>query len=153
MFGTPSHSSELRPRFRSFKYSISRKTSHKKQELFSASKARQRESIINPGKLDLIFKQNNTITQSQTLNMSIQNEDNLYVKTFTTFFSREYPKDIALQDKENMRFKVLIPEYDYSFDEEKESDFTFFDTMTKPVNFIEVIDFLFRGNSQQLKKN
>lgn len=85
--------------------------------------------------------------------MSIQNEDNLYVKTFTTFFSREYPKDIALQDKENVRFKVLIPEYDYSFDEEKESDFTFFDTMTKPVKFIEVIVFLFRGNSQQLKKN
>ena len=48
---------------------------------------------------------------------------------------------------------MLIPEYDHSFDEEKESDFTFFDTMTKPLKFIEVIAFLLRGNSQQPKKS
>ena len=61
-----------------------------------------------------------------------------------------------------MRFKALIPEYDYSFDEEKESDFTdeekesdftFLDTMTKPVKFIDVILISLRESSPSLKRN
>lgn len=135
MEGSPSQSAELRPRFRSFKYSISRKTSEKKPDYQSLTKnGERRDSIINIGKLDSVLKVKNGIsTQNQTISLSAKKEDNIYVRTFTTFFSKNY----ANEDKENVKFRVLIPEYDHEFDQQM-SDFTFLDTMVKPVKFIEV---------------
>jgi hypothetical protein len=73
--------------------------------------------------------------QSKTINLD--DKKDIYVRTFTTFFSRNYPMEGSNDEKENLKFKILIPEYDHSFDG-RDSDFTFLDTMVKPVKYIDV---------------
>lgn len=152
MEGCPSQASEVRPRFRSFKYNINYKSMDKKQEWQSQSKPR--ESIINISKLGSALKNKPTPnTQNQTISLSHKQDDNIYVRTFTTFFSRDNIKDCTGEDKENIKFKVLIPEYDHNFDDVSTSDFTFLDTMLKPVKFIDVLSLTRRISSFWLRNS
>lgn len=82
--------------------------------------------------------------------ISLHEKEDIYVRTYTTFFSKDYLKDT--EDKENQKFKVLIPEYDPAFDETA-SDFTFLDTMAKPVKYIEVPRRLFRTTCTPLRRS
>lgn len=82
--------------------------------------------------------------------ISLHDKEDIYVRTYTTFFSKDYLKDH--EDKENNKFKVLIPEYDHTFDETT-SDFTFLDTMVKPVKYIDVPHKIYRTTCTLLRRN